>query len=197
MSGNTISVNRAPVLTLWAAVVAERLGFDWDEALTLGRAVAGLNAQSKGRRLGIFKPSEEEPKETRRNKKAPEKFLVELCGRSVTAIRTPRGVRALAKDKPTEPGSVARYLETKFGDRLPEVRIAMKSLAGAFEKGQLIEGAFPLYEAFRPQIPAGTRGWGAEGELDLKRIRSLIPKNGRFSDASQEHTGLHVTTKRR
>ena len=48
----TISINRAPVLTLWAAVVAERLGFDREEALTLGRAVAGLNAYSKGVRLG-------------------------------------------------------------------------------------------------------------------------------------------------
>ena len=43
---NTISINRAPVLTLWAAVVAKRLGFDHDEALTLGKAVAGLNAQA-------------------------------------------------------------------------------------------------------------------------------------------------------
>jgi len=32
----TLSINRAPVLTLWAAVVAERLGFEWEEALTLG-----------------------------------------------------------------------------------------------------------------------------------------------------------------
>ena len=42
----TISINRAPVLTLWAAVVAQRLGFAEDEALTLGKAVAGLNAQA-------------------------------------------------------------------------------------------------------------------------------------------------------
>ena len=35
----TITVNRAPVLTLWAAVEAERLGFDRNEALTMGRAV--------------------------------------------------------------------------------------------------------------------------------------------------------------
>jgi hypothetical protein len=33
-----ISINRAPVLTLWAAVVGQRLGFDEDEALTLGKA---------------------------------------------------------------------------------------------------------------------------------------------------------------
>jgi hypothetical protein len=43
-----VMVNRAPVLTLWAAVVAEVLGFEHGEALTLGRAVAGLNAYSKG-----------------------------------------------------------------------------------------------------------------------------------------------------
>jgi hypothetical protein len=39
-----VTINRAPVLTLWAAVVAERLGFERDEALTMGRVVAGLNA---------------------------------------------------------------------------------------------------------------------------------------------------------
>ena len=48
MAPATVTINRAPVLTLWAAVVAERLGFDADEALSLAKAVAGLNAQSKG-----------------------------------------------------------------------------------------------------------------------------------------------------
>jgi hypothetical protein len=46
MAGHNILINRAPVLTLWATTVAERLGFDQDEALTLGKAVAGLTAQS-------------------------------------------------------------------------------------------------------------------------------------------------------
>lgn len=46
---HTVAINRAPVLTLWAAIVAERLGFDWEEALTLGRAVAGLNTYSTPR----------------------------------------------------------------------------------------------------------------------------------------------------
>ena len=50
-------VNRAPMLTVWAAVVAEVLGFEHDEALTLGRAVAGLNAYSKGISLGLFQPT--------------------------------------------------------------------------------------------------------------------------------------------
>ena len=51
------------MLTLWAAVVAEVLGFEHDEALTLGRAVAGLNAYSKGVSLGLFQPTPREVKE--------------------------------------------------------------------------------------------------------------------------------------
>jgi len=31
-----ISINRAPVLTLWATVVAQRLGFRWHLSLSLG-----------------------------------------------------------------------------------------------------------------------------------------------------------------
>jgi len=38
-TANKILINRAPVLTLWASVVAERLGFKNDEALSLGKAV--------------------------------------------------------------------------------------------------------------------------------------------------------------
>ncbi len=34
---NLVMVNRAPVLTLWAAVVAEGLGFEHDEVRILGR----------------------------------------------------------------------------------------------------------------------------------------------------------------
>lgn len=45
---DTIKTNRAPILTLRAAVIAERLGFDWQEALTLGRAVAGLEKNAYG-----------------------------------------------------------------------------------------------------------------------------------------------------
>jgi hypothetical protein len=45
-------VNRAPVLTLWARVVAEVLGFEHDKALTLGWALKGLNVYSKGVSLG-------------------------------------------------------------------------------------------------------------------------------------------------
>jgi hypothetical protein len=84
MPTNSISINRAPVLTLWAAVVAQRLGLDEDEALTLGKAVAGLNAQAKGRRLGIFKPHEGKAKKAREKERGG-RFWIEVLGRPVPA----------------------------------------------------------------------------------------------------------------
>jgi hypothetical protein len=41
---DTVTINQALVLTIWVAVVAKRLAFDRDQALTLGKAVAGLTA---------------------------------------------------------------------------------------------------------------------------------------------------------
>jgi hypothetical protein len=167
-----IEINRAPVLTLWAAVVAEALGFEPDEALTLGKTLAGLTAQSKGRRLGIYKPAEERKREAREQPKG-EMFSVELLGRSIPALNTPEGVRAASKGQPVDPESVQRYLSGKFGESLDDVRAAMADLASAYDADELEGIAFGLYEKFRPQIPSGKKGWGAKGELDLAYIRSL------------------------
>jgi hypothetical protein len=148
------------------------MGFDRDEALTLGKAVAGLTAQSKGRRLGIFKPVPQEITKARARKRG-EEFLMEICGRSVPAVNTLDGVRAVIKDKPIEPGSVERYLESKFGESLKTARTAMHDLAKAFPPEELSSNAFSLYERFRPSIPEGVTGWGAKGMLEIDRIRSL------------------------
>jgi len=172
MAERRIKINRAPVLTLWAAVVAERLGFDWEEALSLGKAVAGLTAQSKGRRLGIFKPQPGEIREARKRKRG-EEFWVELLGRPVPAINTADGLRAVIGAKAIEPEGVKRYLESKFGDDFAAARSAMMTLAKRFKPGQLQREAFRLYEQFRPEIPEGVRGWGAKGELDLARMRQV------------------------
>jgi hypothetical protein len=43
-----VTVNRAPVLTLWAAVVAEVLRFEYDEALTLGGRWRGRTPTPRG-----------------------------------------------------------------------------------------------------------------------------------------------------
>src|SRR5678815_4878016 len=98
MPAKKIKINRAPVLTLWATVVAERLGYGKETALTLGKAVAGLNAQSKGRRLGIYEEkSDEDKKEEKKKEKTAKPEFIELLGRGIPAIKTPTGMRAAIK----------------------------------------------------------------------------------------------------
>src|SRR5690242_19537360 len=97
-----------------------RLGFDEDDALTLGKAGAGLNAQAKGRRLGIFK----KPTEARARNSG---------SRSAVVQNTKEGIRA----EPIDPDGVRRYLESKFGDDLKRVRTAMEKLAKLLRPKQL------------------------------------------------------------
>jgi hypothetical protein len=174
MATSTVKINRAPVLTLWAAVVAERLGYDHETALTLGKAVAGLNAQSKGRRLGIFEESKGAQDDKEQKARQPgEQFMVSLLHRRVPVISTDQGVRATVKGQPIDPAGVRRYLEQKFGSELADVQAAMEALAKAYPPDQLAAQAYALYERFRPDVPEGKPGWGAAGLLDLDSIRSL------------------------
>ena len=175
MATKKIKINRAPVLTLSAAVVAERLGYDEETALTLGKAVAGLNAQSKGKKLGIYEEkTEEETKEDKRKEKTAKPEFIELLGRGIPAVKTPNGLRAAEKGKPIHAESVQTYLEQKFKEDLEDARKAMEKLAKAYPPKQLETKAYSLYEKFRPEIPEGKKGWGAKGELDLDYVRSLI-----------------------
>lgn len=178
---DAVTVNRAPVLTLWAAVVAERLGFELEEALTLGKSVAGLTAQSKGQRLGIFTQSPDEVRR-KRAEKAREAgvFAVALLGRAVPVLHTDEGLRAVGKDQaPVSPASVEKYLKSKFGEAMPAVRAAMMALAKSRSPERLAEEAFRLYEQFRPGVPAGESGWGAKGTLSLSKIVALVEKSNK------------------
>jgi hypothetical protein len=153
--------------------VARRLGFAWKESLTLGKAVAGLNAQSKGRRLGIFRPAEVKARKRKGELRAGAKLHVDLLGRAVPVRQTEDGLRALNKERITTPESVERYLDAKFGDALGDAREAMEALAKSRRPTDLAEEAFDLYASFRPSIPSGRKGWGAKGVLDLRRIRRM------------------------
>jgi hypothetical protein len=135
------------------------LGFNEDEALTLGKVLAGLTAQTKGRRLSVFKPHEENLHKAR-EKERGEEFWIELCGRAVPAKNTEDGIRAVRGTQVIEPDSVRRYLESKFGKNLGAVHSAMQRLAKSFGPKELAERCFELYERFRPAIPEGREGLG-------------------------------------
>lgn len=160
----TIRINRAPVLTLWAAVVAERLGMSRDAALTVGQALAGLTAYSKGVRLGIYAPPEQRPHEAPPAMPKGVKTVrdIHLLGRLVHVAETLEGPRAITKGEVVKPESVERYLRGKFGDVLDAVRAEMERLALDFQPAVEPRGVSPLRA-----VPAGgavRRAWlGCEG----------------------------------
>src|SRR5438067_10890663 len=100
-------------------------------------------------------------------RKGGERFWIEVLGRPVPVTNTEDGIRAVRGRNSIDPDSVRRYLEDKFGDDLKAVRSAMQKLARAYKPQELAHNAYRLYERFRPDIPAGKKGWGAKGDLDL------------------------------
>jgi hypothetical protein len=168
------------VMTLWATVVAERLGHDHDAALTLGKMVAGLNAQTKGQRLGIYGKAGATKAPTNATgdlfAPKPRGDAIVLFGREIPITRTPDGLRAVEKDRPVDPKAVEKYLEQKFGDALADATAALRALASKHSPEALAERCYGLYEKFRPAIPTGQPGWGAKGTLDLDAIRELASR---------------------
>jgi hypothetical protein len=172
----TVEVNRAPVLTLWATIVARRAGFSEDEALTLGRAVAGLTAQTKGRRLGIYtKAPVSEGEKVARAREALDAQELEFMKRVIPIVREGDEIRALSKAMPIQPASVRKYLTSKFGDTLPLFTERLTALANAFSVDELMADAMDLYTRFRPTVPPGVEGWGKKAVFDSTTIDALMP----------------------
>lgn len=174
MATHKIKINRAPVLTLWAAVVAERLGFKREEALTLAKGLTGITAHAHGEALGIYREKEEgKSKSKSKQPKEGVIFTQLFLRKQIPVMRTADGIRAVNKGEPIKPESVERYLQSKFGEALPEARAAMEQLAKSLPPKELSKEAYALYGQFTPQVPKGAEGWGAKGELDLDAIRAL------------------------
>lgn len=166
-----LQINRAPVLTLWAAVAAECLGHPRDTALTLGRAVAGSAARAKARSIGREERKADRDAETPRLLGVHVTAPVFLFGRTIRLLPNADGeLRAADGDQPADHAAVERYLAKAFGDHLAEVRSAMEELASRYEPAELNRIGFRLYEAFRPDVPPGNAGWGVKAVLDIEKI---------------------------
>eukprot|EP00051_Salpingoeca_urceolata_P005538 m.74179 g.74179 ORF g.74179 m.74179 type:complete len:262 (-) comp14412_c0_seq2:65-850(-) len=176
----TILVNRAPVLTLWVAVVANVQGYSWDSSLTFGRFVAGMFAQAKGRSLGIYGGNSRSGGGSGRTKGKDDELplTVAVFGQHIPVVYVQeeheKQPRALVRGKPVVPETAARYLATAFHDALPEARKALVALATAIgSTEQLNKQAYDLYCQFRPQVQGGVKGWGQKAEFDLGFVRAL------------------------
>lgn len=162
-----ILINRVPVLTLWAAAVAERQGYDWEESLSLGRAVALLTTQNKGEHSGEYEKASEEGEHPRKPAAVAPQFI-ELCGRNVPINRTIKATRAMSGGKEVHPEEVQAYLADAFGDDLTPTLKAMRKLARSFSKDELQVKAVELFQLFSPKS-------GNKGNLDINKILQSVP----------------------
>jgi hypothetical protein len=178
-SDNEITINRAPVLTLWVSVVAERLGYSPEEAYTYGRWVAGTLAATKGRSLGVIHPSNKDKKKTsadaqgRRDVDADHVMVFAKMKIPTTTIDGGKRFAVRAKQgKTIQPDTVRHYLKNKFGDNLATAHDAMMDLAKSMEEDDVRNRAYELYEQFRPEW----HGWGKQGTLDLDELHEMASK---------------------
>ncbi|MHB9034511.1 MAG: hypothetical protein ACYC6L_15875 [Anaerolineae bacterium] len=156
MTAGPSYVNRTPVQLLWAAVVAERLGYPAETALTLGKAVSAMYARQQ-----------------LHAELAPGEAEISLLGRYVPVAETPAGLRATNRGRPYDPEDIKVYLESKFGAHLAEVRTALDELAASYPPERLAGQAYKLYQRFKPAVAQGWAGWGTSGILELERIWEL------------------------
>ena len=134
-----LEINRAPVLTLWAAVVAERIGHPADTALTLGRAVAGSAARVKARNIGREERNADRDADRSGLRSDHVTASVFLLGKTIRLLPTTDfELRAADGEQPADPAAVLRYLAKAFGDHLDEVRQAMDELASRHEQAELV-----------------------------------------------------------
>lgn len=176
--GESIQINRAPVLHLWSACVTQFTHSDlsWSTCLSCGSAVSALCAISKGRSIGTVPEADpsKEPEKQKRREKESDLDEVEVMQFHLKI----KDGKALVSGKPSS--DVEEILSKKFKGRYDDVKKvfeeALESWKG--DEDELNKEAFGMYETFRPTVPAGQKGWGRAASLNFASIRSAVTKDG-------------------
>ncbi|KAG6873771.1 hypothetical protein C0995_011590 [Termitomyces sp. Mi166 len=173
----TTVINRAPLMTLWAMTVAERLGFRREEALSIASVYTEMNAMAKGVSLGIHQGGKEQGMEA---VKGGSQSYIELMGRRPLYRTQTQQWRALSDGTPVEPSSAFSYISRAFRQTIPHISGALKLLANSFDVEELNSSAWGLYAEFRPTVDR----WGARSEVKCSTILDLRKK---VSESATEH----------
>ncbi|GKY91575.1 hypothetical protein MPSEU_000129400 [Mayamaea pseudoterrestris] len=180
-SDDEIDINRAPVLTLWVSVVAERLGFSTDEAYTYGRWVSSSLAATRGRKVESTRPSDKQKGKTdtkgqREEHVVDENHVNVFAQMKIPVKRVDGQLFAIMAKKGTmiKPETVRRYLEKKFGDKLQSTHDAMMELAQSLDADDVRNRAYELLSEFKPE----TNKRGAKGHFDLEKLHNMAFKAG-------------------
>lgn len=165
-----VVVNRAPIMMAWAFVVAERLGFQREEALSIASVYTEMNAISKGVSIGLYDEAKNKGVEASKGGSQP---YVDLMGRRVPLYQTASGGwRALAAGSPVAPGSAFSYITRALRQTTPFIVGALRLLAQSYPPEELNRRGFYLYADFRPEVS----GWGGRAEVRCAKILQLRRK---------------------
>ncbi|GAA5826129.1 hypothetical protein JCM11251_007175 [Rhodosporidiobolus azoricus] len=160
----TVMTNRAPVMTAWAFVVAERLGFRRQEALSIAHVFTDMNASSKGVSLGIMSP------DAAKVEVGPSQPFVDILGRKVPVLSSQNGEwRAISKGLVADPAKAFSYVRSAFRQQMGAVVGSLRLLAASFPREELNKKGYGLYLEFRPEV----EGWGKKGEVRMETILGL------------------------
>ncbi|KAG8953737.1 hypothetical protein FRC04_001942 [Tulasnella sp. 424] len=177
--------NRAPVMTAWATVVAERMGFKREEALSIASVYTEMNAASKGVSIGIYAPSKNNEYEA-----GSTQPFVDLLGRNPVLEKENGQWRGLIKGTPVDPASPFGYIQRSFRQTTPAVLGAMRLLAHSYSAKELNELGYSLYCDFRPE----SLGWGKKAEMTMEKILALRKGNNADSTSASASTAVVTAT---
>lgn len=139
-----VEVNRGPVMVMWAAAVALKLGHGRDTALSLARAVTNAFSRHKAKHLGIDLRAASQQSARATVSGGPSES-VWLMREELPVVSTAFGLRARdpASNRVIHPGPVWDHLLRAFGPVLPAVHGAMALLAASLSKETLADGTVP------------------------------------------------------
>ncbi|KAF8591593.1 hypothetical protein K439DRAFT_1380652, partial [Ramaria rubella] len=185
-----VVVNRAPIMTAWATVVAERMGFKREEALSIASVYTEVNATSKGVKLGKLEERNLNGLEASEGGGQP---YINFMGRRLPVFSTQSSQwRALLKGEPVSPSSAFKYITSSLRQTTGHIMGAMRLLAETYTPKELNNVAFGLYAEFRPQV----EGWGKKGEVRCETIlaaRRSEPQSERADTAVVVTSNLNET----
>lgn len=179
-SSDTILINRAPVLELWASCVTQVLypTISWSTCLSAGGAISTITAISKGRSIGTIEkpdPGEAESKRQKRAEQSQKEDVTELEIMSFTLQLDKEG-QAMVGGKPKKTGEEALIRKFSGAEVYDKAKKSFDEGLAAWKgrKDELNQRAFGMYEHFRPTIPPGQKGWGRKGQLNLETVKTAI-----------------------
>lgn len=183
LRGRYAVVNRAPVMTAWATVLLERLGFTRPEALSLAHCYVNFTSTMRGISLGIIPASE---KDRAVHTIGPNQPHFELMGVKIPVMQmADNSYRGISAGEVVEPEKAFNYMRRSMAQTLSSVLGALTLLADSFmhpttgadnEQTQehggeyLNSRGYELYTHFRPSTSGE---WGKKGRLWYDKILAL------------------------